>query len=90
MSKGDNSSLSNAPFAVKRMLVAQALRDGSFVPPHTAAVFTKSLLMPLGTKQFSSSLYAWDANDVAAHSEWMERRVASLRDEFEKLSKSEK
>ena len=90
LSREINSSLSNAPFVVKRMLVAQALRKGSFVPPHTAAVFTKSLLMPPSSKQFSTSLYVWDENDVAAHSEWMERRVASLRDEFEKLSKSEK
>lgn len=90
LSREINSSLSNAPFAVKRMLVAQALRNGRFVPPHTAAVFTKSLLLQNDTRQFSTSLYVWDENDVAAHSEWMERRVASLRDEFEKLSKSEK
>ena len=90
LSKGDNSSLSNAPFAVKRMLVAQALRDGSFVPPHTAAVFTKSLLLQNGTRQFSTSLYVWDENDVAAHCEWMEHRVASLRNKFENPSKPEK
>lgn len=89
LSREINSSLSNAPFVVKRMLVAQALRKGSFVPPHTAAVFTKSLLMPPSSKQFSTSLYVWDENDVAAHCEWMEHRVASLRNEFENLSKPE-
>jgi len=87
--KETNSALNNAPFVVKRMRIAQALRKGSFVPPHTAAVFTKSLLMPPGSKQFSTSLYAWDANDVAAHCEWMEHRVARLRNEFENPSKPE-
>lgn len=85
-----NSSLNNAPFVVKRMRIAQELKNGSFVPPHTAAVFTKSLLMQTGTKQFSTNMYIWDEEDVAAHSAWMKRRADILRKEFENNSKAKK
>lgn len=85
-----NSSLNNAPFVVKRMRIAQELKTGSFVPPHTAAVFTKSLLMQTGTKQFSTNMYIWDEEDVAAHSAWMKRRADILRKEFENNSKAKK
>ena len=84
LKKENNIQVSNYPYIVKRILIMDMMKKGEFIPPHTAAVFSKSLNLN-GCKQFSTDLARWEQNDVDAHHEWMMKRNEEIRTELKEL-----
>lgn len=73
---GDNSSMSNATFHEKRQRLMRRVRQGSFVPPHTLAVFSK-LVLPE-----SSALLRWNKADISLHLDYLTEQRDRLVREF--------
>ncbi|GAB2466599.1 hypothetical protein GCM10011375_32650 [Hymenobacter qilianensis] len=76
LTSGDNSSVSNAPFAEKRRRLMQRVRQGSFVAPHTFSVFSKLILSE------STSPFDWTKADIRAHATYLDQQLARLVQEF--------
>ena len=81
-----NSSFSNNPYLIKRILIFRKVSEGAFIPPHTMAVFTKAI----NGKQLSVDLVNWDKDDVEAHEEWMRDRNKQIRAVLEKYKSGKK
>lgn len=72
----DNSSFSNLSFESKRQRLINRVREGSFVPTHTFAVFSKLVLA--ASKQFDQ----WSRMDIQHHAEYLQLEHARLIKHF--------
>ena len=73
LSIGDNASMSNNMFNVKRLNLAKRVSKGSFIPKHTFDVFSK--LIEANDKTMNENLKVWTMQDIETHQTWIESRL---------------
>jgi len=76
LSIGDNASMSNHMFNVKRLNLAKRVSKGSFIPKHTFDVFSK--LIEVDDKSMNENLKVWTMQDIITHQSWIETRLIDI------------
>lgn len=76
LSIGDNASMSNHMFNVKRLNLSKRVSKGSFIPKHTFEVFSK--LIEVDDKSMNENLKVWTIKDIKTHQAWIESRLIDI------------
>lgn len=75
LTDSDNSSNSNEFFDEKRSNILNRITSGSFVPPHTYEIFSKTIF-----PNDPRNLTLWGKNDMDEHTKIISKRIQKIRD----------
>lgn len=75
LTSNDNSALGCKMFRPKREAIRKKVRDGSFVPSHTYAIFSKMI------PDCKDTLGSWTSEDIKAHEKYIKERIEALLQE---------